>query len=235
MDLIRNYKEKYKILLSFCENSLDLAKYFCYNFYMIKYMQFSAKKLAILSVLTALGLLSFLLENLLPPLFVPGAKAGISNIFTLLALVWFSVPESFIVLIVRTVLGAIFGGNVSALLYSLTAGAISLGVSAILFKLFSRRLTVVAVSTLSACVHNAVQLCVYSFLTANTGIFGYLPVLLFAGILSGLIVGVLTVIAVRIVPLKTVFSADLLREDADTEPKKPTYAPPEEKNGPSAP
>ena len=57
---------------------------------MMKYMQFSAKKLAILSVLTTLGLLSFLLENLLPPLFVPGAKPGLSNLFTLLALVWFS-------------------------------------------------------------------------------------------------------------------------------------------------
>lgn len=222
MDLIRNYKEKYKILLSFCENSLDLAKYFCYNFYMIKYMQFSAKKLAILSVLTALGLISFLLENLLPPLFVPGAKAGISNIFTLLALVWFSAPEAFIVLIVRTVLGAVFGGNVSALLYSLTAGAVSLGVSALLFKLFSRRLTVVAVSTLSACIHNAVQLCVYSFLTANTGIFGYLPFLLLAGVLSGLIVGILTVIVVRVVPLKMLFPAETAQDRAGTHASPPS-------------
>lgn len=222
MDLIRNYKEKYKILLSFCENSLDLAKYFCYNFYMIKYMQFSAKKLAILSVLTALGLISFLLENLLPPLFVPGAKAGISNIFTLLALVWFSAPEAFIVLIVRTVLGAVFGGNVSALLYSLTAGAVSLGVSAILLELFSRRLTVVAVSTLSACIHNAVQLCVYSLLTANTGIFGYLPFLLLAGVLSGLIVGILTVIVVRVVPLKMLFPAETAQDRAGTHASPPS-------------
>lgn len=189
---------------------------------MIKYMQFSAKKLAILSVLTALGLISFLLENLLPPLFVPGAKAGISNIFTLLALVWFSAPEAFIVLIVRTVLGAVFGGNVSALLYSLTAGAVSLGVSAILLKLFSRRLTVVAVSTLSACIHNAVQLCVYSFLTANTGIFGYLPFLLLAGVLSGLIVGILTVIVVRVVPLKMLFPAETAQDRAGTHASPPS-------------
>ena len=66
-----NYGRKTKFPSRFYENSLDLTKYFCYNDYMIKYMQFSAKKLAILSVLTALGLVAFLLENLLPPLFVP--------------------------------------------------------------------------------------------------------------------------------------------------------------------
>lgn len=216
MDLIRNYKEKYKILLSFCENSLDLAKYFCYNFYMIKDMQFSAKKLAILSALTALSLVAFFLENLLPPLFVPGAKTGFSNVFTLLTLVWFSPFEAFIVLILRTVLGSIFGGNVSALLYSLTAGMISLAVSSLLFRLFCKKITIVGISALSACIHNAVQLSVYSFLTSNAGVFDYLPFLLIAGILSGLIVGVLVVVAVKAVPLKTVYPARLLQEEVPT-------------------
>ncbi len=177
---------------------------------MMKYMQFSAKKLAILSVLTTLGLLSFLLENLLPPLFVPGAKPGLSNLFTLLALVWFSPAEAFVVLILRTVLGGVFGGNVSALLYSLTAGVVALTASSLLFKFFSRKITVVAVSAFSACLHNTVQLAVYALLTSNAGVFGYLPILLLAGVLSGLVVGVLTVAAVRIVPLKAVYPAPLL-------------------------
>ncbi len=172
----------------------------------IKDMQFSAKKMAILSALTALGLLAFLLENLLPPLFVPGAKTGLSNIFTLLALVWFSPAEAFLVLVVRTVLGSIFAGNVSALLYSLTAGAVSLAAASLLFKLFSGKLTVVSISAFSACVHNAVQLCVYSFLTANAGVFGYLPFLLLAGVLSGVVVGVLTLVSVRVAPLRLLYA-----------------------------
>ena len=212
-----NYGRKTKFPLRFYENSLDLTKYFCYNDYMIKYMQFSAKKLAILSVLTALGLVAFLLENLLPPLFVPGAKAGLSNVFPLLALVWFSPAEAFIVLILRTLLGSIFGGNVSALLYSLTAGVLSLTVSALLFKLFFRQLTVVAVSAFSACVHNTVQLLVYALLTSNAGVFDYLPFLLLAGIASGLIVGACAATAVRLIPLHAVYPAALLQKEYERE------------------
>ena len=40
----------------------------------------SVKKLALCGVLTAFALIAFMLENLLPPLFLPGARLGLSDI-----------------------------------------------------------------------------------------------------------------------------------------------------------
>ena len=47
---------------------------------------FSARRIATLAVLTAMGLIMFMVESLFPPLFLPGAKMGLSNIFSLLTL-----------------------------------------------------------------------------------------------------------------------------------------------------
>ncbi len=84
-----------------------------------------AKKITILALLTGLGLIAFLIEALIPVLPVPGAKLGISNIFSLFALVMYGLPEALMVVVARTVLGSIFAGNLSLLLYSLTAGVVS--------------------------------------------------------------------------------------------------------------
>ena len=74
---------------------------------------FGAKKIAALALLTALGLIAFMLESLFPPLFFPGAKMGLSNVFSLFALVVFGLPEALLVVTARTVLGSLFAGNVS--------------------------------------------------------------------------------------------------------------------------
>lgn len=65
---------------------------------------FSAKKIAVLALFTALGLIVFIIENQFPPLFVPGAKMGLANIFSLAALILYGPAEAFAVVIVRTVL-----------------------------------------------------------------------------------------------------------------------------------
>ena len=44
-----------------------------------KKVQLNSKTIATLSVLVAMSLITFILENLLPPLFLPGAKLGLSN------------------------------------------------------------------------------------------------------------------------------------------------------------
>lgn len=53
------------------------------------------KKLARLALLTALSLLAAWLEaTLLPPLGIPGAKVGLANLFTVLALQIYGVREA---------------------------------------------------------------------------------------------------------------------------------------------
>ena len=74
----------------------------------------TARKIAALALLSGLGLMAFILESLLPSMAVPGAKPGIANIFSLAALIMYSPAEAFLVVAVRTVLGAAVTGNFSA-------------------------------------------------------------------------------------------------------------------------
>ena len=152
----------------------------------MKERRFPAKKIAVLALFTALGLIVFIIENQFPPLFVPGAKMGLANIFSLAALILYGPIEAFVVLIVRTVLGSLFAGNISMLMYSLSGGAVSLAFSAILMYLAYPRVSVMAVSVSAAVAHNIVQYAVY---------------VLVIGILSGGIVGAVVMLIFKKVPM----------------------------------
>lgn len=159
-----------------------------------------AKKIAVLALMTGLGLIAFLIESLLPSPVLPGAKAGISNVFSLLALVLYGLPEATLVVVARTVLGSLFAGNPSMLLYSLTAGLASIVLSRLLLCFFPK-ISVVCVSVTSAIAHNLVQLLVYCSLAGTFLLMGYAPYLILLGAAAGLFVGLLVVILVKSVPL----------------------------------
>lgn len=160
---------------------------------------FSTKKLAVLGVLTALSLITFLIENLLPPLIIPGAKIGLANIFPFIALVMYTPVEAFVIVAVRTLLGAIFAGNLSALMYSFTGGVVAMTVSSILFYCVHPKISVLSISVLSAVSHNLTQNVVFVILSSTPLMFTYAPYLVLLGILSGAFVGgVITVLVKRI-------------------------------------
>ena len=92
-------------------------------------------------MLAALASVTFIIEGLFPPLIVPGAKMGLSNIFSLLAVVLFSPVDGVILVAVRTTIGALVTGSMSAWLYSFSAGVVSVAVSGFLYRLAGDRLS----------------------------------------------------------------------------------------------
>ena len=108
-------------------------------------MNFKLFKVTLCAILSALGTIAFTIEGLFPPLFLPGARLGVSNIFILLAAIILGGKYAFITLMVKTVLGSLFAGNLSMILYSLPAGAIALTVELIIIYII-RKTSVVAVS-----------------------------------------------------------------------------------------
>lgn len=167
-----------------------------------------------LSVVTALALIAFMIESLFPPLFLPGAKMGISNIFTLLALLLFGFGDAFVVLVVRTVLGSIFMGNISSLMYSFSAGFASLVASAILIKWVFPKISIISISVASAVLHNIVQNLVFCLVSKTPQMISYMPYLALIGILAGTIVGVAVKLIISYVPLR--FFAEAAKEDDTT-------------------
>lgn len=151
--------------------------------------RWSTRRIATLAVLTAMGLIMFMIESLFPPLFLPGAKMGLSNIFSLLTLVILGPTEAIVVVLIRTTMGSVFTGSMSTLLYSMTAGLVSVIVASILVELVYPRITIIAVSVVSAVIHNLTQNIVFCVVSSTPQMYVYAPWLALLGVVAGLIVG----------------------------------------------
>ena len=156
-----------------------------------------------IALFTAVALLLNLLESLLPPLlpFAPGAKIGLSNLVTLLALVLLDYADAFLILLLRCLLGSIFGGNYVALLYSVPAGVLSLTVQILLYHFCIRHVSIMGISFLGAVVHNATQVAVASIMV-QTNLMAMLPFMLLASIVAGLFVGITAFLLIKYLPRK---------------------------------
>lgn len=161
----------------------------------------TAKNVAGLAVLTALALIAFVIENLLPPLFIPGAKPGLGNIFVLLALLFYGGAGGFLTVVIKALLGCALTGNVSALMYSLPAGITALVFEYTFIKCAFPRVSLPAISVGAAVLHNAVQNVIFCLVTGWEAI-AFLPYLALIGAVSGLIVGIAAFTLTKLLPEK---------------------------------
>lgn len=156
-------------------------------------MKFTTKNLALCAVLTALALGLSTLENLFPislavPL--PGIKLGLANIVTVFALYELGAVPALVILVARCLLGAMFAGNASALLFSLLGGVLAMAVMIVLSR--ASRLSVYGVCIGGAAAHNIGQICAAMIVLGGTAVLGYLPVLLGVSLLTGTLTGFVT-------------------------------------------
>lgn len=159
------------------------------------------KRIATDAIFTSLSLITFIIESLFPPLFIPGAKMGLSNIFSFAALVMYSPLDAFIVIAVRTFLGSLYAGSISSMMYSFTAGMVAMAISAILMYVVYPKMSIIAISIVAAVAHNIVQILVCSLISMTSSIFVYMPYLALIGVLSGAIVGGVVMLIFKKVPI----------------------------------
>lgn len=160
-------------------------------------------RLARCAVLTALALALSIAERALPltvliPL--PGLRLGLANLVTVFALCRLSRREAILILIARCMLGAIGGGNLTALAFSLTGGLLALGVMALL--LHCPGLSLVGVSMAGAAAHNAGQILAAMAVLGSSAPILYLPALLLASVVTGGVTGMVSMLLVHRVPEK---------------------------------
>lgn len=147
------------------------------------------KKLVFLSMLTAIALTIFLVEAQIPaPVPVPGVKLGLSNIVTTYAVFTLGPGSAGAILTVRVILGAVFSGRITSLIYSACGGALALLVCILLRRLLTRKQIWVA-GIISAMFHNLGQILAAILVTRTPQLLGYLPILMVTGILAGLFTG----------------------------------------------
>lgn len=147
------------------------------------------KNLTKAALLTAVALIIFVIEAQIPPLTpIPGIKMGLSNVVTVFALFSLGPFYALVILLARVLLGSMFAGQMTALMYSLAGGLLAYLVSAALRPLFQER-QVWVVSALAAVFHNIGQIAAAVWITGTPEIVVYLPVLIISGIVTGAFTG----------------------------------------------
>ena len=158
-------------------------------------------KICLTGLFSALATIAFVIESLFPPLFMPGARIGVSNVFILLATATLGCASGFTTLTVKILLGSLFSGNISSIMYSLTAGLISLSIECILmFKV--KRVSLIAISVAGAVINTTVQNAVFCIISNTPEFFVYLPYLAVIGVISGLTVGFDVYLIIKKLPKK---------------------------------
>ncbi len=139
----------------------------------------------------AFALILSYVEALLPFSFgIPGIKLGLANLAVLLVLYRLGIKEAFLTDILRIILNGFLFGNLYSIIYSMAGGILSFFVMVMLKK--TKRFSVIGVSMAGGVFHNIGQLFVAAFVVETIGIFYYIPPLLTAGIVTGLLIGLLS-------------------------------------------
>ena len=146
---------------------------------------------AYFGVFTALALILSYVETLIPINFgIPGAKLGLANLIIVIVLYKTDWKEALLLSVTRIVLVGFLFGNMFSILYSLAGGILSLAVQAVLKKQGS--FSVAGVSIAGGVSHNIGQLIVAMIVVETYQVGYYLPVLLIAGVLTVLLIGVIS-------------------------------------------
>lgn len=151
------------------------------------------KKITLLSLMVGYSLILYIIEGFIPnPMIAifPGAKLGLSNIITLVALMTFGLKDTFIILTVRIILSTIFTGPISYLMFSIGGGYLSLIVMYLFTKI--KGFSIIGVSIAGAIGHNIGQLLVASVIVKNIAMTTYLPFMLITSLITGMFVGMVS-------------------------------------------
>ena len=155
-----------------------------------------SKKIAEVAVFTALALIFSYIEAIIPlNLGIPGVKFGIANIVIVVALYKLGAPEAAGISLIRVIIIGLLFGNIVSLLYSLSGAALSFITMIICKRL---KLSVIGVSAIGGTLHNIGQLICAAAVLQNTAIIYYMPVLVIAGLVTGLLIGIVSYNIIRL-------------------------------------
>lgn len=146
----------------------------------------NSQKLTKIAMLSCLAIVFGYIESLLPPLFLPGIKLGISNIVLLIALYKLDRASAFFIMFVKVCVSSLLFSGMNVFFYSLSGGVLSLLVMTI-FK--NKYFSIVGVSILGGVSHNLGQLLIAGIVLGKNA-FYYFPILLISGALMGFLTGI---------------------------------------------
>ena len=160
------------------------------------------RKLTTMAITVSLAMVLSYVDRIITSLapLPPGIKLGLANIAVVFALYKLGVKEGAIISIIRVILTSILFGSVVSFWYALAGATFSLVIMILLKKLTD--LTCVTVSTVGGISHNVAQICVASILFDTNLLVYYLPFLLVAGVVAGIVIGTASALLVNRIKIK---------------------------------
>ena len=162
-------------------------------------MSSSLRRLTRCAVLTALALALSVAEGLVPLTILFPLPGLLANLVTVYALCRLSGREALLILAARCLLGALLGGNLMALAFSLTGGLLAFGVMALLLR--CSFLSLFGVSIAGAAAHNTGQILAAMAVLGSRAPLVYLPPLLLCSLVTGAVTGGASMLLVHRIPL----------------------------------
>lgn len=149
------------------------------------------KRTAYFGVFAALAIIFGYIEAILPfQIGIQGVKLGIANLVVVIVLYKMGNRAAVAVSAVRIVVSGFLFSNAFSILYSIAGSMLSLIVMVTLKK--KNWFSVCGVSVAGGVMHNMGQLLMAAIVTQTVSIFYYIPVLLVAGAMAGLVIGILS-------------------------------------------
>ncbi len=148
------------------------------------------KRLTELSLLTGLALIIFVVELRFPDIIpVPGVKLGLANIITVYAVYKYRAAETFLLVLARVLLGALFASSFSALIYSLSGAVCCLAGMLFLRRIIPLRWMWLC-SIIGAILHNTGQIIAAAAVMRSFAVLAFYPILIICGSVAGAFTGI---------------------------------------------
>ncbi len=150
------------------------------------------KKISIMAIFVAIGLVFQYIESRFAPVSIPGGKLGLANMVSIINIFMFGGMNATLIAVIRAMLGCLLFGGVSAIPY---------GVSGALFAVLSMcsakkwlypKISMVGISIIGAAVHNISQVFVAVLMFSSWYVLSYLPGLLIIAVVCGAATGYAT-------------------------------------------
>lgn len=146
-------------------------------------------KIAMMGMFVTLALIASYVESLVPFYFgAPGIKLGLANLITVVVLYRSNWKNAATISVLRIVLSGFLFGNMFSIVYSFSGAAVSLFFMYVLKKI--KGFSILGVSIAGGVFHNLGQLLAAVYFMENGHIMYYFPVLMIAGTVTGLLIGI---------------------------------------------
>jgi Predicted membrane protein len=157
----------------------------------------NTQKITFLGLLTTLALLATYIEYLVPSPIpaISGIKLGLANVIILSLFYLFDGKTALCVNILRILLASLMFAGFTGAIYALSGGLLSF--SAMYFAKRSNAFSIIGVSIIGATFHNIGQLSTSIIILQNKKLLYYLPVLSISALITGLIIGYLSLYLVH--------------------------------------